>query len=485
MLSPIRKGAIAADKLRADGECAAEVALETRLRRWECWAIVGLLMVPIVFGAITVTRGALLKRRMTDAGVYFRAAWALRTGADPYSIADNNGWTYTYPPTLAALLVPLADPPAGADRSWTLPYPVSLVIWYGLSLLALIYSLHWLAGAVEETALDPRVGLVPRGCQRWWQLRLWPALICLIAIGSTIGRGQTNLLLLLIFSGMLRSATRGQPLRAGLWLAAAAALKVFPILLIVYPLWRRDGRWLAGLALGLVLFLGVIPALVVGPARAVAVNRQFLETMILPQLGVGGSQAKVEELQKAVDNQSFMAVLHNVGHLDAVRHEHRIDPGPLACGVHWLLGGGLLLLTWLATRALPRNGGRDALVTLALLIGVILPASPVCHLHYFVLALPLVMILIGMALNESPRRRLAWWAWLLVGLYVLGNLIPRLPGFEVTRFLGLAQISHLGLWAVALGMAWRLGRRPPHYEPATNFATSLHPTATNPVPTTP
>src|SRR5262249_27017911 len=89
------------------------------------------------FAGGSVMRGALLQRPMTDVQVYFRAAWAVRTGADPLCISDENNWHYCYPPLLAIALVPLADAPAGHDRAGLLPYPVSVAVWYWLSVLAL------------------------------------------------------------------------------------------------------------------------------------------------------------------------------------------------------------------------------------------------------------------------------------------------------------------------------------------------------------
>src|SRR6185295_8281099 len=82
----------------------------------------------------------------TDLGDYLRAAWAVRTGGDPYSTVDLNGWHYNYPPLLAILTAPIADPPdAPADQQWstaghwTLPWAVVVPFWYLLSVAALLW----------------------------------------------------------------------------------------------------------------------------------------------------------------------------------------------------------------------------------------------------------------------------------------------------------------------------------------------------------
>src|SRR6516165_9185130 len=81
-------------------------------RSWELILVVALLLAALGFGVVVEYRSTFLTRRMTDLDVYLRAAWAVRTGADIYTITDDNGWHYHYPPLFAILMTPLADPPA-------------------------------------------------------------------------------------------------------------------------------------------------------------------------------------------------------------------------------------------------------------------------------------------------------------------------------------------------------------------------------------
>src|SRR5205814_8732672 len=128
--------------------------------------------------------------------VFLRAAWAVRTGADPYAITSDNDWHYLYPPLYAILLTPLADPPKGADPAGYLPYPVSVALVFLISVGSLFWGAHVLASALEARAADTNFQTQPRFCRRWWVLRLWPILICLLPIGHTLMRGQVNLILL-------------------------------------------------------------------------------------------------------------------------------------------------------------------------------------------------------------------------------------------------------------------------------------------------
>lgn len=441
-----------------------------RLAAWEKWAIALIFAGFLAFGAVVLQRSAFLQLRMTDAGVYFRAAWAVRSGADPYTIQDDRGWTYLYPPTLAVLLTPLADPPPGADRSLMLPYPASVAVWYALSLVFLATAAHWLGKAVEESCSDPGLPAIPTGGWTWWRHRLFPVVVCLPAVGSTLSRGQVNTLLLMTLAGMILCVVRAQRFRAGLWLAAAVALKVFPAYLLLYPLLRRDGRWVAGFASGLVLLLLVVPGVLVGPATAWGYNRAFVERMLLPHLGLGPEQQKVAELQRTMDSQSFMSVIHSTRNLAEVRAQDLNAPTGAERTVHIALALVMAAATVLAWWPGRKSGPRPAVLLLGLLACAMIASSAVCHLHYFILAIPLITGLLATALERSPTGRLRAWMWALTVLYVVGNTLPRLPGFDlgamrldlpVTRYLGVAMYTGLALWGLGAVVLWRLGRGTP------------------------
>src|SRR6266511_4036912 len=160
-------------------------------------------------------------------------------------------------------------------------------------------------------------------------------------------RGQVNLLLLLLLCGTAGALLRGRRFQAGLWLAGAVCLKVIPVFLLLFPLWRRDARCLAGCAAGLVLGMGVVPLAVLGPVRTAAFYREWAEVLVLPGLGAGGDQARAHELTDvtATASQSFQAMIHNTAYPNpATRPPRPATPVRLA---HWGLGGLLTGLTLL------------------------------------------------------------------------------------------------------------------------------------------
>src|SRR5438034_5190810 len=172
------------------------------LKPWERAAAVVFFLTVAVFGIIVLIRSAFLDSRRTDVGCYLRAGWALRAGGDLYSVADNNGLHFAYPPVAALLFVPLADAPKGAERAWMLPYAVSVGVWYLVNIACILLAVHWIASVLEENSADSEVRSTPTGCRRWWANRLFPLVACIIQLGNTLARGQITPVLILCVAGM-------------------------------------------------------------------------------------------------------------------------------------------------------------------------------------------------------------------------------------------------------------------------------------------
>jgi hypothetical protein len=416
-----------------------------------------LLCVIAGFSGIVELRSAFLKRPMTDLQVYLRAAWAVRTDADLYTTTDDNGWHYSYPPLLAILLTPLANPPADHPGDRMVPFALSVAIWYWISVACLFWGVHMLASALETTSRDPSIRAQPPLCGRWRVLRFVPILACLPAVGQTLVRGQVNLLLLALLCGLIAAVLRGRRFQAGLWLAGAICLKVIPAFLLIYPLWRRDLRGLGGCALGLFVGLAVIPTAVLGPDRTLTYCEEWTDVLLKPALGKGDDQSRANELihVTATDNQSFLSLLHNALHPDRTSR-----PAEASVKVRWghrLLAVAFTLLALFAAGwSRPADARVEALL-LALLIVVMTLASPVCHLHYFCLTIPLVVGLLAGQLENAEGR----WPVLFLGLFaanLLCTILPILPGMDVLRDHGWAAYGTLLYWAAGLAALWSLRR---------------------------
>jgi hypothetical protein len=419
------------------------------LATWQHWSIGLLAAGALALGAVVELRSAFLQRRMTDLDVYLRAAWAVRSGDDLYTITDDNGWHYHYPPLLAILLVPLADPPPGVAHGTTTPFAIAVVLWYILSLSCLGAAVHTLAGAIEQAS----PARIPPVCsRRWWSLRVLPVLICLPPMANTLTRGQVNLLLLWLLCGLMAAVLRGQRWRAGMWLAAAICLKVIPAFLVLYPLWRRDLRFLAGTMIGLAAGLVLIPALVFGPQRTWAYFEEWDRVLRAPALAAGPDKSRAKELIEvtATDSQSFLAMIHNSMHLDRYTRPHQASPSVKLAS--WLLTFVLTGVTLLIAGRGRQRFALQEVVLLGSLFLLMILASPVGHLHYFSLLVPLVMGTLALVW-QRPRGPLVETGWrLFLGLVTLAMVIPHLPGMELTRDIGLASYAALALWVAALSL---------------------------------
>ncbi len=454
-----------------------------------------LLAVLVPFGVLVEYRSAFLKRRMTDLNCYLRAAWAVRQGGvDLYHVLDDNGWHYNYPPLYAILLTPLADPP---EQDWArfptravgaaacpagmapllgtstllaspaplhasepvvpyVPWKVSVALIYLMNLAFLALALHLLASGLEQTVGDVSGWRQPMGSRRWFQLRIFPLCVFLIPVAHTLMRGQANLILMALFCGMIAGLMRGRSLTAGLCLAGAICLKVFPAYLLVGPLLRRDLRFLAGCGLGLLVGLGLIPLLALGPAQTLLCYRELGEMLLGPALGVGSDQSRAHEIigAHASDSQSFQMLLHNMIYPDPRTRPTEILP--LARRLHWFIGGLLTLATLWAGWRHRHSRGPALGVFIGALILVMLLLSPVCHTHYFSLLVPLVMAMLALSWEREARQgmdlavtRTPASLLVLAGIFNLGYIPQQLPGQEHLRSACILTYPVLLIWLTA------------------------------------
>lgn len=427
------------------------------LYRWEKACVLLLLLIAVGFGALTLVRSAYQTSRKTDFGVYARAAWAVRDGGDLYRTADDNGWHYVYPPPFVLLFLPLADPPAAADRAGYLPYPVGVALWYALGVLLIGYSVHTFASVCLPDAV--------RWSRRWWYARLLPFDLCIGGLGFTLARGQANILLVAILAAAFAAAVRSRPIRSGAWFAAAACLKVFPGLLILFPVVRREWRASIGYAAAAVVLLFALPALVWGPAGAIRENARFLQLVVAPGLFDSSELPEEDRLlaaelhnMTAKDSQSFVATLHYWRYPDALNRPHEPDADTRRW--HWLLSGAMIAVTVAVGERLRRRGGTpsDWLVFLGGLIAVMLLVVPVSHFHYYAIATPLLAGLVCRSLANRPGSAVpdpVTLAALLVWSMATGLLLLDTP-FASWRTAGVAPLATVLLWGYGM---WALIRR--------------------------
>ena len=282
-------------------------------RREKIWLGVGLFAL-LAFGANVEQRTALRRTPMTDLGVFSAAAGAVLSGDNLYTITDWHGWHYHYPPALAILFTPLAIPvpvapgplPAGVVRTaantpWGYGIPghhrffglhaenarffCIVGIWYAVTVALIFLSGHLLASALEGRGFKEGPPIEPSERRRWWWLRLLPLLICAGSLATNLSRGQTDCLMLASIALGIYLAASGREGKAGLWLSLPATVKLFPVLLIIYPVWRLRLRMITGAIAGIVLAIAILPVVTLGPSRTSQLYREWFELLAKPALG--------------------------------------------------------------------------------------------------------------------------------------------------------------------------------------------------------
>lgn len=421
----------------------------TKQQRAGLWL---LLFAVFIFGGVVEYRSAFLRRRMTDADVYFRTAWAVRTGADLYDVTDTNGWHYQYPPFLAIAMTPLANPPPNADRAGMLPYGVSIAVWYFFSVACLALGVHWLASAIESSPGNSPAQKFPPGCAGWWALRIIPTLVCLPSIGRTLSRGQINLVVLMLFCGMAALLAKKRRTLAGACLGVAISIKLIPGFLLWHAVWRRDWRFLAGCVGGLFCCLLLVPMLAMGVPRTVAAAKKFYTVLLSPALVGGTDTSRTGELLSAngTDSQAFKVIIHNSIHASQPREQRPSGVQPWIGTAHWILVALFTGVTlWGARRARPDDVIYNTLFIGCLLV-IMVPSSPVSHTHYFVYGLPLVMALTAHAWEQSNALRLSTGYKALFSAHVLMNLVCLPVSLILFKDLGVSLYGFLLLWGAGI-----------------------------------
>jgi hypothetical protein len=267
-------------------------------------------------------------------------------------------------------------------------------------------------------------------------------------------RGQSNFVLLALLCASAAATVRGQRFRSGFWLAGTICLKLYPAFLVLFPLWRRDGRALAGCAVGLFVGLAVLPAAAFGVPRALAYYEEYGRVFVLPALGLGEDRSRATEITESTanDSQSLVAALHNGLHLDRNTRPPHADQA-VEMAAHGICA--LLTLLTFAAAGLRRAGPAAAVLLFGSLIIVMLLAAPVCHMHYFTFLVPLLMGVLTARWRRRNDARVgpAWAAvlWLGGAAYVLASL----PGMETLRDVGLSMYPVLLIWVLAVAEIWK------------------------------
>jgi hypothetical protein len=119
--------------------------------------------------------------------------------------------------------------------------------------------------------------------------------------------------------------------------------------------------------------------------------------------------------------------------------------------LHWVTGGILTIVTLLAVRR-GRGDAAGQVLFLGALVLIMILISPVCHLHYFCLSVPLVMSLLAAAWDAKDTLAVTWGLSLLFIciVNVIANSLPHIDACQRLRDTGLAAYAALLCWLAAV-----------------------------------
>jgi hypothetical protein len=221
----------------------------------------------------------------TDFTVFPEAGAAFFDGRHPYRVTNPRGWHYLYPPLFALLVSPLSQ----------LDTESQVVTWYVVNIVLAFGCL------VEVRRLWRLVSARVPGCPTWpvtcaLLSAFLPFLDCMQA--GQLGIGILYFLLL-GFRLVLRDASHAMGFLGGLLLALPAAIKLVPSLPVAFLLfhrwtavlrprsgrreWSRAAMPTAGVFVGVVLFLLVIPAAIIGWRANLAYLREWRARIVTNQ----------------------------------------------------------------------------------------------------------------------------------------------------------------------------------------------------------
>jgi hypothetical protein len=349
------------------------------------------------------------------------------------------------PPIMPLTLYPLM----------TLPPVAGAMCWFVLK-VALTAASVWMCFEVIRPPGRPLASWIQAGIL-FFSLR---------PILSDLHHGNNNLVILFLIVATLHAWRKGYDVLAGLILALAITYKVTPALFVPYFAYKRSWRTVGATALGIGIFLLIVPSMVLGPQFNGECLGMWWHRMLSPYLtkGVVGDQEM---------NQSMVGVLTRLATAP------RSVMGPYArqlAGlnlVSWapqvvvvlvkvlsLAMVGLLALlcrTRTGRRTDPRLMGEFALVVLTMLF----VSERSWKHHYVTLLLPYTYLMyefgVARGVSTTVRVLISVAIWGSVGL--MATTSNDLGGMVRNEGHKLAQGYGMFLWAgvsLYLATAWRV-----------------------------
>jgi hypothetical protein len=349
-----------------------------------------------------------------DYPLWFWAGQQILQGRDLYPSDPKAYFEFIYPPLPAVLL---AIP----------SYFGKLPLYICLSVLNAVA--WWMTGQFSNAMTGSG-----RSASPW--LAALPGFVTITFVFDMFDLGQPNLVLLAMMLYGFWLLQHRRPWMAGSMFALATAIKVFPVAVLPYLLWRR--QWAS--AAGMVLFLGIFLFLVPAPVRGFQHNVSELRTWFHGMVGSSSEHGfgQRDEQNWSWVNQSIIAVTHrltrpvNYNQDDTTRPPQYMNLADLDFKTaNWIvvaisiaIGLGYVAVMPPRLRRTPRSDAEE----LGILFCLMTVASPLARQYYFMwLFFPIAILAHRAAYDPRPAVRTGTWAVLVIAGLLMGLSLPVFP----------------------------------------------------------
>jgi hypothetical protein len=349
-----------------------------------------------------------------DYPLWFWAGHQILEGKDLYPSDPKEYFEFIYPPLSAILL---------AIPSYFGKIPLYL-------LLSVMNAAAWWMTAQFSNAMTG-AGRIPSP----WLFAL-PAFVTVSFVFDMFDLGQPNLVLLVMMLYGFWLLQHERPWMAGSMFALATAIKVFPMAVFPYLVWRRKWKAVAGMVVFLGIFLFVVPA----PVRGYQHNISELKTWYQGMVGSSSEQGFGQRAEQNWSwvNQSIIAVTHRLTRPVNYNQDNPAKPPQFMNLVdldfktaNWIvvaisLAIGLGFIAVLPARSrITRLSEAEELGILFCLMTV---ASPLARQYYFLwLFFPVTVLIHRAAYDLRSHVRSGTWTVLAIAGLLMCLSLPVFP----------------------------------------------------------
>jgi len=378
-----------------------------------------------------------------DYPLWFWAGQQVLHGSDLYPSDPNGYFDFLYPPLSAILL---------AIPSYFGKIPLYIC-------LSVLNAVAWWMTAQLSNAMTGSGRTPPP-----WLAAL-PSIVTISFIFDMFDLGQPNLILLAMMLFGFWLLQHGRSWASGSMFALATAIKVFPVAVLPYLLWRRHWASAASMIVFLGIFLFVVPA----PVRGFQNNISELKTWYQGMVGSSSEQGFGQrgEQNWSWVNQSIVAVTHR---LTRPVNYNQDDPAKAPAYMNlldldfktanWVVIGVSIAIGLGFIAVMPPFSRRTSLSDaeeLGILFCLMTVASPLARQYYFLwLFFPVTVLMHRAAYDPRATVRRGTWAVLALAGFLVCLSLRVFPN-DLQAF----GNNLVATAVIAGGLAWHILHPPP------------------------